>query len=237
MDITALFKLTYGLYVVSAAWEGKDAGCVINTAVQVTAEPPRLCVTVAKSNYTHDAIAASGRFALSVLTKDTPVELIRNFGFRTSRDCDKFGSAACGLDGQGTRYLREHCAARFSCRVESTLDVGTHTLFVGLIEEAEVLDDSQEPITYAYYHSVKKGKTPKAAPSYQGTEPGEAPVPIQNSEKNESEKESRGMKKYVCQVCGYVYDEEEQGVKWEDLPDDYTCPICGAGKELFEEQE
>lgn len=236
MDTTALFKLTYGLYVVSSAMDGKSAGCLINTAVQVTAEPPRLSVAVARSNYTHDLIAASRRFALSVLTKDAPMELIQNFGFRSSKNCDKFSASPCGFDESGVRYLKEYCAARFSCSVESAVEVGTHTVFIGLLEEAEVLDDTREPITYDYYHRVKKGKTPKSAPSYQETAAGKAPV---SAKKNniENKKEKAAMKKYVCQVCGYVYDEEEQGVKWEDLPDDYACPICGAGKELFEEQE
>ena len=227
MDKKAFYKLTYGLYILSSQFQGEHAGCVINTALQVTAEPPMLAVTVSKKNFTHDVISQSGVFAVSVLTQSAPTTLFGTFGFKTSSETDKFVEAGFALDGFGIKYLTEHSAAHFSCKVKNSIDLGTHTMFVGEVTEGEVLgENGAEPITYSYYQAVKKGGTSVNAPSYQTP---------QVSKAAEEESSMENAKKYVCQVCGYVYDEAEQGEKWADLPDNYTCPMCGAGKEMFDE--
>ena len=226
MDNKAFYKLTYGLYVLSSQLGGKHAACVVNTAAQVTAEPPMLAVTVAKKNFTHGVIEKSGVFAVSVLTQDATIEFFGTFGFKTSGEVDKFTDFGFALDGFGVKYLTEYSAAHFSCKVKKSIDLGTHTMFIGEATEGEVSGEVAEPITYSYYQAVKRGGTPVNAPSYQMpriSRPAGEEVAMENA------------KKYECQVCGYVYDEAEQGARWEDLPDDYTCPMCGAGKEMFEE--
>lgn len=167
MDMTAFFAMTSGLYVVSAEADGLKAGCVINTAVQVTAEPPRLSVAVNKENVTAGVIARAGAFAVTALDQTADMPCIGNFGFRSSDTFDKFARYEMRLAANGMPYCPEHACAMFSCRLVDTVDVGTHLVFIGEVEEAERLSDA-EPLTYGYYHAVLKGKTPPKASSYQG---------------------------------------------------------------------
>ena len=149
MDQTAFFKLSYGLYIISTTFEGKDAGCVANTLHQVTSSPAQLAVTLNKDNYTEQLIEKSGRFAAVVLTEYCDMDTIKNFGFCSSRDNDKFEKCVYQRDTHGVPYPKEHMAARYSLRVVQTLDLGTHVMFVGEVEEAEVLSE-EEVMTYAY---------------------------------------------------------------------------------------
>ena len=145
MDKTAFFTMPSGLYVVSAAADGLRAGCVINTAVQASAKA----------------------FALTVIDQTADMLYIGNFGFRTSSDYDKFAKYETHETALGMPYVPEHAAALFSCRLIDTVDVGTHLLFIGEVEDAERLS-GETPLTYDYYHKVLKGKTPPKASSYQG---------------------------------------------------------------------
>ena len=205
MDQTAFFKLSYGLYIISTTSEGKDAGCVANTLHQVTSSPAQLAVTLNKDNYTEQLIEKSGRFSAVVLTQNCGMDIIKNFGFCSSRDNDKFAQCTYRRDTHGVPYPSEHMAARYSLKVVKTLDLGTHVMFVGEVEEAELLSE-EEVMTYAYYHQVKNGATPKNAPSYQ----------------EKSEKSG-----WRCTICGYIYE-------GDPLPQDYVCPLCGAPAALFE---
>ncbi len=204
MDPKAFFSLSCGLYVVSAVHEGTARGCVVNTVQQVTSRPAQLSVTVNKENATAGWIAASGRFCAAVLTQDVPMNTIAVFGFSSSRDTDKFAAVAHKNAASGTPYPAEGVAAVFDCRVVQTLDVGTHIIFVGEAEDASV-ESTGTPMTYAYYHQVKKGTTPPKAPSYQ------------------AEEKKTGWR---CSVCGYVYEGDE-------LPDPFTCPVCKQPREAF----
>lgn len=166
MDLTALFKMSYGLYVVSAEADGTKAGCVINTATQVTADPPRMMVAVHKDNFTTGIIERAGAFTVTAIDKTADMPYIGNFGFRTSENYDKFEKYGCETSAVGSPYAPEHACAVFACKLIDTIDVGTHNLFIGEIVDAEKLSDA-EPLTYAYYHAVLKGKTPPKASSYQ----------------------------------------------------------------------
>ncbi len=167
MDMTAFFSMSYGLYVVSAEADGQRAGCVINTATQVTAEPPRIMVAVHKDNVTTDVIERAGAFTVTAIDKTADMPYIGNFGFRTSANFDKFEKYGCEISAVGSPYSPEHACALFACRVVKTVDVGTHLLFIGDVVDARRLSD-EEPLTYGYYHSTLKGKTPPKASSYQG---------------------------------------------------------------------
>ncbi len=166
MDEKALYKVTYGLYVVSAQADGQRSGCVVNTLQQVTAEPIRLAVTVNKENLTCQLIQKAGRFAAVVMDQRTDMMFVGRFGFRTGKDFDKFEGISFTEDKAGMPYPLQAACAHYSCKVEQTLDLGTHLMFVGLAEESEILTED-EPLTYAYYRNVIKGKTPPTAPSYQ----------------------------------------------------------------------
>ena len=126
MDLTALFKMTYGLYVVSAEADGQKAGCIVNTATQVTAEPPRMMVAVHKDNVTTGVIAKAGAFTVTALDMTADMPYIGNFGFRTSADYDKFEKYGCETSAVGSPYSPQHACALFACNLVETVDVGTH---------------------------------------------------------------------------------------------------------------
>lgn len=165
MDNKAFFSLSYGLYVVGSTFEGKHSACTVNTLAQVTAEPVRLLVTVNNDNFTAKTIEKSGIFNATAFSQDAPLELIGKFGFQSSENVNKFEGESFLLDENNIPYLNKFVTARFSCRVVSKLNVGTHTIFVGEATLAETLSD-ETPLTYGYYQTVKRGGTPKSAPSY-----------------------------------------------------------------------
>ena len=183
MNQKAMYCLSYGLFVLTARIGGKDNGCIINTAAQVTSSPNRISITVNKDNLTHDMIRRSGAFNLSVLSEKAGFEVFRHFGFQSGRTVDKFeGYTACKRSANGLSYLTEGTNAFFSARVEQTLDLGTHTLFIASVEDMEVL--SADPsATYAYYQASIKPKP--------------------------EQKGSQGKTVWRCTVCGYVYEGEE----------------------------
>ncbi|MEE8640066.1 MAG: flavin reductase [bacterium] len=225
-----LINLTYGLYVVTSCADGKANGQIANTVFQVTADPARIAVALNKENLTHEYVSRSGVFGVSVLDKETPMSFIGLFGFKSGRDVDKLADVEHKEGSSGCPVVTENALAVIEASVVGTLDVGTHTIFVGDVVAGEVLRDG-EPLTYAYYRDAKKGKAPKAAPTYH------APTPAAAKARSDVK-----MQKYVCQVCGYVYDpavgDPDSGVApgtaFEDLPDDWVCPVCGAAKDQFE---
>lgn len=219
IDRKAFRSLSSGLYLITAKAGDARCGCVVNTLVQVASEPATLSVSLNKENATTAAILESGRFAATVLAEDTPMELIGTFGFHTSADTDKFAACASALDGAEVPYVTEHGLARFSVSVTETIDVGSHYLFVGVVEEAEVLS-AGDPLTYAYYHAVKGGKTPPKAATYNNGD--EAAVPG-ITETAAGAPEAGKKIAWRCTICGYI----EEGYP-DGLPEGYMCPICGA---------
>lgn len=167
MDLTAFFTMPSGLYVVSADDGEQKAGCIINTALQVTATPAQLSVAVNKQNVTAGVIERAGAFTVTVLDRTADMPYIGNFGFRTSDTYDKFSTYGCETSEVGSPYSPEHVCALFACKLVQTVDVGTHLMFIGEVVGAERLSDV-ESLTYGYYHAVLKGKTPPKASSYQG---------------------------------------------------------------------
>ena len=226
MNLSALHKLGYGVYVVCSGKGDKINGQIANTVIQVTSEPPTLAVSINKSNLTHEYIKESGVFTASALCQDTPLSFIGNFGFKSGRDANKFEGINYKIGTTGAPVVTDYAVAYMEVRVQQEVDVGTHTIFIGEVVDADVLND-KVCMTYEYYHQVKRGATPKTAPSY-----------IEEKKEVKS-----GMKKYECTICGYIYDPEEgdpdggilPGTAFEDLPDDWTCPICGASKDDFRE--
>lgn len=230
IDRKAFRTLSSGLYLITSRAGERKVGCVVNTLVQVASEPATLAVALNKENCTADAIRETGRFAATVLAQDTPMELIGTFGFHSSTDTDKFAACAHDLDGAEIPYVTEHGLARFSARVTETIDVGTHYLFVAVVEEADVLA-AGEPLTYAYYHAVKGGKTPPKAATFNGGDDAGAPA----AAPADAAPAAEGAPKRVawrCTICGYI----EEGYP-DGLPEGYMCPICGAPREMFERVE
>ncbi len=165
LDFRALWKVTYGLYVVGVNHNGRLNGQIVNTAFQLTAEPPTFGISINRENLTYELLKESRKFALSVLGISAPLKLIGLFGFRSGRDIDKFSQVNYKLGYTGSPILLDHTVAYIECEVFKEVDLSTHTLFIGNIVSGEVLSD-EEPLTYAQYHELKKGKTPKRATTY-----------------------------------------------------------------------
>lgn len=165
MNNKALHKISYGVYVITSSNQDKINGQICNTVFQVTAEPPQVAVAINKQNYTHEFILASRAFAVNVLNQDTDMVFIGRFGFRCGRDIDKFEGIKFHLSQKGNPVLDEHNIAFVEVEVEQEVDVGTHTLFIGPVTDAEIFN-AETPLTYDHYQTVKKGKAPKTATTY-----------------------------------------------------------------------
>ncbi|MCD6472842.1 rubredoxin [Candidatus Aerophobetes bacterium] len=226
MDLKALYRISYGLYVISSRKKGKLNGQIANTLFQLTSEPPTVAVSINKENLTHQFIDESRVFAASILSENTPLKFIGHFGFKSGREIDKLIAVNYKIGKTKAPVILDNTLAYLEAEVIKKIDVGTHTIFIGKVVEVENIKEGI-PMTYAYYHEVKQGKAPKTAPTYIKEEP-----------------KKRGRDKYRCTVCGYVYDPEKgdpdsgikPGTSFEELPDDWICPICGAGKEEFEKE-
>jgi flavin reductase (DIM6/NTAB) family NADH-FMN oxidoreductase RutF/rubredoxin len=211
MDKKALYKLSYGLFLLSAKSKDKINGCIINTAIQVTNEPVRLSVTVSKNNYTSEMILRSDRVCLSVLSMDVTMDTIARFGFQSGKDVKKFDDFEYFNDNYGLPYIKKGVNAVFSGKVISNYDIGSHITFIIEIDDSTVLSDAPS-ITYDYYQKVKKGTTFVNAPSFN---------------KESSENISLKKKAWKCKICGYIEYADE-------LPENFNCPICEHPKEDFE---
>lgn len=165
MNKAACLKLSYGVCVVTSGQIGQANGQIANTVFQVTSEPPQLIVSINKNNYTHKIIRGCGRFAVTVLGQSAPMTFIGRFGFRCGEEFDKLEGVGYKLDRTGVPIVLDYGVAYFDSLVRTEFDCGTHTLFLGEIVGAEIIGD-EEPMTYAYYHLVKGGKSPKNAPTY-----------------------------------------------------------------------
>ncbi len=179
IENNTMFKLSYGLFVLTASMDDKDNGCIINTVQQVTQDPLKITIAVNKKNFTHDMIKNTGIFNVSVLTETVPFDVIERFGFKSGRDTDKFlDTDFKDRTENGLLFVKKHSNAVICGKVTETIDCGTHTIFVADVEEALVLSD-EPSVTYQYYfeHIKPKAETKKSG--------------------------------YVCKICGYVYEGDE----------------------------
>jgi flavin reductase (DIM6/NTAB) family NADH-FMN oxidoreductase RutF len=165
MNTKALHVISYGLYVIGSRKGDKINAQIGNTVVQVSSEPPIISVCINKENLTHEYIEDSGVFTASILAQETALNLIGRFGFKSGRDIDKFDGINYKLGETQAPIVLDNTLAYLEAKVINSVDVGTHTIFIGDLVGAEVIGEG-EPMTYAYYHLVKRGTTPKTAPSY-----------------------------------------------------------------------
>lgn len=201
INLNALRKIGYGLYVLTAREGGKDNGCIVNVVAQLTDKPLQMLISVNKNNLTHDMILHTGNFNVSMLTEETPMEVFKHFGFQSGRTVNKFED--CTTEhraSNGIRYIPKYTNSYISGKVTQTIDLGTHTLFIAEVTEAATLGDAPS-LTYNYYQQHIKPKPTTPA-------------------------ETTKITRWVCQVCGYVYE-------GENIPDDFICPWCKHGKADF----
>lgn len=213
MNNKAFRNLSYGVYIISTWDNGKPTGCTANSAMQITSAPATIAVSINHDNYTNKCIQETGRFSVSILAETSDPSVIGKFGFQSGKDNDKFEGVE--YEVKGFVPVLKDCSAFISCEVIDKMETETHTVFLGKVEDADIVKNGT-PMTYAYYHNVIKGKSPKNAPTYL-------------AEESIKETESR----YVCSVCGYVYEGE---VPFDELPEDYACPICSQPKKVFEKK-
>ena len=233
MDTNALNKLTYGVYVIASGNEKEKNAFIATVAVQVTSQPVQIAIACNKNNYTAEFIEKFGNFSVSVIKREYAPALLGNFGFQSGRDIDKFAKYDC-IYGQntGVPIVTEECLAWFECKLTNKMDVGSHILYIGEVLDAKTL-------------SLNRGVAPANAPH--GAPKSMETIENQNNKANQinNNQNSTAMKKYVCSVCGYVYDPEKgdpdsgiaPGTAFEDIPDDWSCPLCGVGKSDFEPAE
>jgi len=221
IQFEALFKISYGLYIVSSGNKTKGNGFISNTFFQVTAEPPRFASCCNKDNYTAALIRETGVFSVSVIHKDTDPDIIGRFGYKSGKDTDKLEGLKVKYGESGVPIVLNDCIAFLECKVIQTIDVGTHYMFIGELVQSEIVDDTKEALTYLYYRQVRKGVAPKNAPTY-----------IDKS-KLGADLTGSGLKKFECTACGYIYDEADEDTRFADLPDDWVCPVCGSEKSDF----
>jgi flavin reductase (DIM6/NTAB) family NADH-FMN oxidoreductase RutF len=178
-DLTALFNIGYGLYVVTSHDGKKDNGLIVNTVTQVTNTPNRIAVTINKENYSHHIIKSSGKMNVNCLSVDAPFKVFETFGFQSGRNVDKFAECEPLRSDNGLVFLPRYINSFMSLKVEQYVDLDTHGMFICSVTEARVISD-RETMTYTYYHEHVKPKP-----------------------------ETEGKRGYVCKICGYVYEGEE----------------------------
>jgi len=226
MDPNILHNISYGMYVVSSNKGDALNGQIANTLFQITSEPVTIAVSINKGNLTHEFIGSSGRFSASILSEAAPLSFIGNFGFKSGRDGDKFSGIKIKKLSSGCPAVLDYTVGYLEAKVINRVDCGTHTLFIGEMTESAMLNTDM-PMTYNYYHQVKRGTTPKTAPTFikdEGMAAG-----------------GTKMQKYRCQVCNYIYDPAagdpdngvQPGTAFENIPDTWVCPVCGAKKDQF----
>ncbi len=213
MDKSAFYDLSYGVYLVTAMDGDRPPGCVANSVMQVTSDPATVALSINHANYTNGCIVRTGRLAVSILPQEADPSLIGRFGFRSGKDFDKFEGIRFRMVN-GAPVPQVGACGWLMCEVIDRMETETHTVFLAKVIDAERAP-GKTPMTYAYYHSVIKGKSPKNAPTYQ------APA----------EEKAAPRTVWKCRVCGYVYD---GAIPFEELPDDYICPVCGAPKSSFD---
>lgn len=210
MNSKALYDLSYGVYIVTAMDGQRPTGCIANSVMQITSDPATVAVSINHNNFTNRCIAQSGRLAVTILAQDSDPALIGRFGFASGQDTNKFDGLAFEMK-QGSPVPAAGCGW-LACEVLGSYETSTHTVFFARVLDADVRGGA--PMTYAYYHQVIKGKSPKNAPTYQPEEP-EGPA---------------ASPRWKCSVCGYIYDGD---TPFEQLPESYACPVCRQPKSVF----
>ena len=210
MDKRVTRNLSYGVYIVTSKDNDRNIGCVANSIMQVTSNPSTIAISINHDNYTNKIIKETKQIGISILKETSDPKIIGTFGFKTSKDTDKF-SEINFKEINGIPVLEDTCGY-IICKIIDSMETETHTVFLGEVLEADDYSN-EKPMTYKYYHENLKGSSPKNAPTYE--------------ENTNVLEPSNNTKKWKCNMCGYEYE-------GENIPDDFVCPICGVGRENFE---
>ena len=214
MNIEALMDITYGMYIVSTSYDNKFVGCIVNTITQITSTNPIISVSINKNNYTNEILKKSKRIAISILSERTSKDTIITFGYNSSKDINKFENIKYELINDIPIVLDNICGYIYG-DIINVVDCETHDIFLIRVQDTKKVNNLN-PMTYSFYHNNLKGTSPKNAPTY-----------VKTSNDNHE------YNIYECIICGHIYDESIEKIKFEDLPDDWKCPTCGVGKDKF----
>jgi len=214
MDLQVLRNLSYGMYIISTSFNNELAGCVVNTVVQITSSNPIIAVSVNKNNYTNTILKQSKRMAISILSTETSKETITNFGFYSQRNVNKFKDNYELINE--VPIIKDNLCGYLIGDIIDIIEAESHDIFLMRLTNIKNISD-KNPMTYEYYQTNLKGKSSINAPTFIDEK-------IENSSSN----------KYRCIICGHIYDDSKEQVKFEDLPDDWKCPVCGVSKDKFE---
>lgn len=218
MDKQVLRDISYGVYIVTTKDKNnQQVGCVINTLTQITSKNPIISISINKDNYTNQAIHQTKKLAISILSEKTNKEVIGIFGYHSSKDTDKFANVNYKVQSE-LPIIQENTCGTIIAEVSNIIDCDTHDIFIARVLELQK-ENNYSPMTYKYFHEELKGTSPQNAPTY------EEPI---------SEKKDTDSAKYRCRLCGYIYDDAKETIKFADLPEDWRCPLCGATKDQFE---
>ncbi len=243
MKLKAFHKLSYGMYIVASEYQDKKVGYIANTTFQVTSQPEQLAISCHKKNLSTQTILDSGIFSVSVLKKEVNMKIIGDFGFMSSTDIDKFNGINIITAKTGAPIVLDSSVAWFDCKVVKSVDLGSHYLIVGEVLDSDEISD-EEPLTYQYYREKYKMYSPKNSPTYIEKSALDAEIEVTAEKTINEEPEHEHIfdgQSWVCVICGFTYNPEEgdpsmgipPGTPFEDLPEDYKCPICNADKEYF----
>jgi flavin reductase (DIM6/NTAB) family NADH-FMN oxidoreductase RutF/rubredoxin len=219
INFETLFKISYGLYIVTSGDKDHGNGFICNTVFQVASEPPRFAASCNKNNFTCGLIEKHECFAISVLGENTSPDIFGRFGYRSGKDFNKIEGMNVIYEETGSPIILNDAVGYLECRLIQKVDVGTHIIFIGDLVNAQIRDDASEPMTYAYYRKIRKGMSPKNAPTY--------------IDKTKLDKMKSETSIYRCTVCGHIYDESKEKIRFNDLPAGWKCPVCGADKKDF----
>jgi len=225
INYEALFKLSYGLYIVCSGNKEHGNGFISNTFFQVTADPAKFASCCNKGNYTAEIIEKTGYFSVSILKQEASSDIIGRFGYKSGRDLNKLEGMTLKYGESGTPIVLDDAISYLECKVVDKIDVGTHWMFIGELTASEMIDDTLEPLTYAHYRNARKGLAPKNAPTY-----------VDKSKLTKVEEaKTKENKEHRCIICGHIHDDAVEDTAFSDLPDDWVCPVCGASKDVFTE--
>ena len=214
MDKKIFRDISYGMYIVTTKDSNNDnVGCVINTLTQITSSDPIISISLNKDNYTNKACKDNKIFAVSIISEETSKEIIGKFGYYSSKDINKFENIEYEIISD-IPVIKENTCGYIIAEIINIIDCGTHDIFIAKVLNTNKINN-KKPMTYKYYHENLKGTSPKNAPTYIDEET--------NSKSNQ----------YKCNLCGYIYDDSKEKINFEDLPEDWKCPLCGAPKSQF----
>ena len=217
MNSKILRTLSYGMYAIGVEGETRPSACIVNTVFQITSSPMTIAVSINHDNYSNERIKATRMFSVSVLSENTSGTVIGALGFSSGRNSDKLANINYKVLRENVPVLRENICCWFLCKVVNSVETMTHTIFIAEVKAGSD-DFTGVPMTYDYYHRVIKGRAPKNAPTYQASD-----------EKSDNSPQL----KYVCPICRFEYKDSEQKIPFDQLPDDWKCPICGVSKKEF----